>query len=157
MVPELIFFCLDLTQFDFKRSSVCTLEMEKIFSLRVSGKSWTKKRTQKYFTIIIQPGADAWLLQLCLLSIHFLSIHLKAYTFGCWGLSDSTWLTLLSPIWEPSGWNSHIPLGQCWSVTDLIMLVFTWGFICIPSSLSTLPQTKAELNVSVLEQLRVAC
>lgn len=59
------------------------------------------------------------------------------------GLSDGTWLSLLSPIWELSAWYSHILLGQCRSVTDLIMLVFTWGFICIPTCNPPHTQTKA--------------
>lgn len=46
--------------------------------------------------------------------LSLLSLWLQKHEFvggGC--LSDATWLPLLSPLWEPFWWNSHIPLGQC--------------------------------------------
>lgn len=70
---------------------------------------------------------------LCLLALWWFRFTLSIQCLHLRGLSDGTWLSPLSPIWELSAWNSHIPLGQCRSVTDLIMLVFTWGFICIPT------------------------
>lgn len=81
-------------------------------------------------------------------------------TVGWGGLpSDGTWLLLLSPIWEPYMGNSHIPPGQCRSVTDLIILVCTWGFICIPSSPST-PLDKSWIKcvcVGVIERGLLTC
>lgn len=65
-------------------------------------------------------------------------------------ISDSPWLLLLSPVWEHARWNSHIPPGQC----GRLQIRLRWY---LPEDLSAFllvfppPETKAELNASVLE------